>query len=459
MFIVDHALLRTKRHKLFFITMACLLSLCAAIYYLTCTPSGFKFTLKVINPILSNQGIEYNSSKITGNIFAFYLHDLSVKTDSTLIDISDINLTYNPFKILIGDIQINSARIGSVMVSVMPDASSDNETNSEKDDGSTIFPLSLYANNVNVENIKIMVNDKLVVTATNLKADISIIKDSLSFTHVSGKIYDQIISLHNTNGLLSFHPPFVINVETDWKLKNGNILNSELHSHLNGPLIKTFVINTKGFITTSKQVGELNINVETSINENQFINKIKSLDFNSNHMTGEIGLNYSTARELVYTANVKGIYYTQSIVDTIPYAINLTARETSNSSKKISTMELSSCLFSINNTDTSCQAELEYSTQKTTLKTLVLTNTERNDNLTLYGDILPSPNLNWQANLEQISYYLPQMDANIQSEGSLSSSWEQPLLTTHTTIKGLEYQSKVLPSIILDVSHTKKKQD
>ncbi|MFT6836352.1 MAG: hypothetical protein ACJA0H_002401, partial [Francisellaceae bacterium] len=50
-------------------------------------------------------------------------------------------------------------------------------------------------------------------------------------------------------------------------------------------------------------------------------------------------------------------------------------------------------------------------------------------------------------------------DANIQSEGSLSSSWEQPLLTTHTTIKGLEYQSKVLPSIILDVSHTKKKQD
>ncbi len=461
MFIVDHAKLVGKRHKTLFIFLAILLSFIISLYLLLFTQKGFKFTLTSLHPILKSVDVTYETEGIRGNILSFHLPNLFIHTDDVDIAIEEIDISTNPFKIVLTEIGVNSLTVGKLDITINNSDTNDNENKEDDGPNKSVFPLTLIGYNAQINSINVIIDDASIVTASNLIAkQVSIINDTLQFSGVSGALYDQTIMFDQSKGDLSFKPPFVMHSSLNWTLHNENILASKLTSQLDGPLTATFKVKTMGNIETYlSRIGTIELDIVTNINKDYLLNDIQSLSFDQNLLSGDIVLDYKNSNTLFYNVNIEGKYYTESLSDIIAYQLDFQAVDENDLATQHHRFYLQNCDLNINTTASECQLEFEYNINKLSINTFTITNNTRNDNIVIYGDVLPNPNLNWQINIDQIGYYLTQISGDIRSRGSINHTWAQPLFSTHTLIDDIEYNQTELPKVLLDASFNQTSQD
>ena len=461
MFIIDYARVQTRKHKILVIFLGVLTLIGGALAYIAGTHKGFKLALSALQPVLSSQGIRYETEGLKGNLFSFTLPSLEIDLGDVDVSIKNIEVDWNPMYVLADQISVNYAKLGTVKVAVLggPDKKEDDGLEDLKH--GSIVPFNLHAGKVAIERTIVTVDHNTVAQVENLQGQVGIVDNTLTFDNISLRAYNGLLTAPEVSGTLSFRPPFKLDTRVhNWSVQHELMVDSRFSSRITGPLLHTFTINTQGEASTTL-TPPFGIKATTRINGKRLVNTIHSLALPGQRLAGTMALDYHRPEELVYRLNMHGnTIGVAPMGNTLPYKVRLTATQSAEADGKGTQVTLSDCSLGINQVPLRCQGALQFHNGQMQLdKLYVASQDETHDILKLDGSLLPVPALDWTVNINELGRYYPPAAGKLNSFGNIAGKWLQPSINADLSLTRGGWQGNELPDIHVGATYEDQQQN
>ncbi|MCF6776515.1 translocation/assembly module TamB domain-containing protein [Thiotrichales bacterium 19X7-9] len=399
------------------------------------THSGFKIIIAGANFFLNSHGIEIQSKDLKGTLSNFYISKINVHIDETSVEIKGAQVKWYPQLLITGTFNINSIIADNVKVTVNTDHHNNDSQNKNDDDHDNDFNWPTYAKSIRIKNIQVYVDQHTTVHAENFYTKAQLVNHQLRISNGSFFYKDIPTDAYSLNGTLFLKPPFKFkaNLNLRPEVSNTNIV---ANAEINAPLKHYFaakvifngtVFSQELFAKTYLKASDKNVRLDVK-------------QFNSTIGLGNAVFNFTPDTNVLKSDLSLNIprYKFPTQLDTVQLSMAVDLSHIINYKiDQTQTMSFTDCTLTVNQYRQACQFKLEQTGKSIFLSHFLLG--DHNQYIKANGKIYPLFDFSWQANIDNVNRFFPDISGHLQSDGYLYGSPSNPGLSTLVQLNNAKY--------------------
>ncbi|MCF6807977.1 translocation/assembly module TamB domain-containing protein [Thiotrichales bacterium 19S9-12] len=404
------------------------------------TQIGLRIIVLTSNYFLSPHGITIEDKGLKGNLSDFHLSQLKVFVDGTTVEVKNVNVQWRPQLLISGIFNIKSVKADIVNVSVMTDDDDNVSSDENNQSNSNQFNWPVIAQNIKVNQAKVVVDDHTEVNISNYTSSAKIINQKL-YVDNAQFFYNDVPSegiIHSV--MLSFDDPYYLKAKLTLK---PNILNTNLslNASINAPLRQYFAASI--YIDGTFYGQDLFV-------RSYFYGSPESVSFNASQINSSLGLGYASINLSPETEHMKSTFYISlpkanhlSRVDTVKLESSLNLKSifgTQKEQKK--SIKLTNCHFTVNDYRQSCQLDFQKLGNNFIIDEFLIG--DNNQFIKANGKLYPMFDFSFQANISNLERFLPNITAKLTANGYLYGTPSDPGVSTLVKLNDITYQDQLI---------------